>query len=580
MSSITLGVSYSYDSGAAILVNGEIVAAINEERLNRIKMYSGFPQLSIAECLRIAGIGPGDVEQVAVGGRMNFPYESGVESTSPAYRLSDALSRARVLRLLIGNRPAAYTLRAIFGNRYNPVFNRHVELTEGLRKLGVAAPVAYFDHHYCHNASAYYASGFEDAYAVSIDAFGDCFSGRIYRGRDGRLELLRTIPAYHSPAHHYAYVTALLGFIPTRHEGKVTGLAAFGDPAETARIIGDRVAYSTTWKSPIVRGLYHKPELDYLRSALKGFSKEDIAAGVQKVLEDVVSRFLRDNLADIPRHRIVLSGGVVANVRLNQIVRELGFQNVFVFPHMGDGGLSAGACYASNAGVTGPGRNRKIANAYLGTGYSNEEIVRALTSSDLKWRKSDCVDDEVARAVADGKIVARFTGRMEYGPRALCHRSIFYKADDPKVNTWLNHRLKRTEFMPFAPVMLREDAPRFLDGYDAATSVAAEYMTITYRVTDECKAKAPAVVHVDGTARPQLVDAGTDPGACRMLTEYKRLRGFSVMVNTSFNMHEEPIVRTPEEAIESVRQAGLDVLAIGDYIAVNCASPASDVVRS
>lgn len=568
--SIVLGVSYSYDSGAAVIVDGEIVAAINEERLNRIKVYSGFPALSIAECLRIAGLQPKDVARVAVGGRMNFLYESGVESQSATYRLSDALSRTGMLRMLIGNRPAAYALRAVFGNRFNPMFNRHAELTAGLRALGIDAPVEYFDHHYCHNASAYYASGFDDAYAVSIDAFGDCFSSRIYRGRNGRLELMRSIPAYHSPAHHYAYVTALLGFIPTRHEGKVTGLAAFGDPTETGRILRERITYSTSAKSPIVRGLYHKPELDYLRSALKGFSKEDIAAGVQRVLEDVVSQFLRDNLSGISSSRIVLSGGVVANVRLNQIIRELGFTNLFVFPHMGDGGLAAGACYASNAGATGPGRNKKIENAYLGTGYSDAEIVRALEASDLKWHKSDRADEEVAEQVAEGKIVARFTGRMEYGPRALCHRSIFYKADDPKVNTWLNQRLKRTEFMPFAPVMLREDAPRFLLDYDEARSVAAEYMTVTYRVTDDCKAKAPAVVHVDGTARPQLVDAKTDEHACRVLTAYKRLRGFSVMVNTSFNMHEEPIVRTPDEAVESVKQAGLDVLAIGDYIAFNC----------
>ena len=155
------------------------------------------------------------------------------------------------------------------------MFNRHGEPASGLKTLGINAPITYFDHHYCHNASAYYASGFDAAYAVSIDAFGDCFSSRIYKGANGRLDLMRTIPAYHSPAHHYAYVTGLLGFIPTRHEGKVTGLAAFGDPTETARIIGERITYSTRWKSPIVRGWYHKPEPEYPASVLKPFSKED-----------------------------------------------------------------------------------------------------------------------------------------------------------------------------------------------------------------------------------------------------------------------------------------------------------------
>ena len=569
--SIVLGLSYSYDSGAAVLVDGEIVAAINEERLNRIKLYSGFPALSIAEVLRIAGIAPGNVTSVAVGGRMNFLYESGTESSSPMYMLLDALSRAGALRLLLGNRPSAYLLRTIFGNRMNPMFNRHAELTSGLEGLGVTAPVQYFDHHLCHNAAAFYASGFDAAYAVSIDAFGDCFSSRIYTCTNGGMALVKSVPAYHSPAHHYGYITALLGFIPTRHEGKVTGLAAFGNATETAKIIGERITYSPLTKTPVVRGLYHKPELDYLKAALQGFSKEDIAAGVQQVLEQVVTRYLADNIPDISSRRIVLSGGVAANVRLNQVVHELGFEDVFVFPHMGDGGLAVGACFASNA-KSGSARNRKFSNAYLGSGYSDAEIEQALGGSGFKWHRSDSVDADVAAQVAAGKIVARFTGRMEYGPRALCHRSILYKADDPAVNTWLNHRLSRTEFMPFAPVMLREDAPRFLAGYDEAHSIAATYMTITYRVTDECRTHAPAVVHVDGTARPQLVDAQTDAATYRMLSEYKRLRGFSVMVNTSFNMHEEPIVRTPAEAVESVKQAGLDVLAIGDYIAFNCAA--------
>jgi carbamoyltransferase len=239
---------------------------------------------------------------------------------------------------------------------------------------------------------------------------------------------------------------------------------------------------------------------------------------------------------------------------------------------MGDGGLAVGACYASNAGTTGAARNKKIESAYLGTSYDDSTIEQALTRSGFDWRRSDCVEKEIADHVAAGKIVARFAGRMEYGPRALCHRSIFYRADDPKVNTWLNHRLKRTEFMPFAPVMLRSDACRFLVDYDDERAIAANYMTITYRVTEACKAAAPAVVHVDGTARPQLVDEATDRSAFRVLSEYKRLRGFSVMVNTSFNMHEEPIIRSPAEAVESVKQAGLDVLAIGDCIAVNPAA--------
>jgi carbamoyltransferase len=566
---VILGVSYSYDSGAALLVDGRLAAAVNEERMNRIKCYSGFPAQAAAECLRLAGVAPADVTQVAVGGLMNFPYESGLDNSSSRHALASTLSRLGLLRLLLGNRPAAYLLRAAFGNRFNPVFNRHGEFRDGLRALGIEAPIVYFDHHLCHNASAYYASGFDDCHAVSLDAFGDCFSSRIYACRGGRMRLRKTVPAYHTPAHHYAYVTALLGFTPTRHEGKVTGLAAFGNPAETARILGERITYSPATRAPVVRGFYQKPEVEYLRRALRGYSREDIAAGVQQVLEQVVTRYLRDNVPDIPSSRVVLSGGVFANVRLNQKIRELGFRDVFVFPHMGDGGLSAGACYAANAATPGAAPNRPIADVYLGPAYDAASIERALGNSGFEWHRAGAVEREIAEHVAAGRIVARFDGRMEFGPRALCNRSILYKADDPAVNAWLNQRLKRTEFMPFAPVLLREDAARFLQDYDEARSIAARYMTITYAVTEACKAAAPAIVHVDGTARPQILDPETNPSMGRVLAEYKKIRGFSIMVNTSFNMHEEPIIRTPEEAVASVRQASLDVLAIGDYVAWN-----------
>jgi carbamoyltransferase len=564
---IILGLSYSYDSGAALMIDGRIVAAINEERMNREKMYAGFPALAIAECLRIAGVNAAEVALVAVGGLMTFPYESGVTSANPRYALSNWLSKVGLMRLLIGWLPAAYVLRAIFGNRFNPVFNSHAGMMAGLRRLGITAPVTYFDHHLCHNASAYFASGFDACYAVSIDAFGDCFSSRIYRCEGGAMSLVRTLPAFHSPAHHYAHVTALLGFVPTRHEGKVTGLAAFGNPAETARIIGERLTYSPARRAPVVNGYYQRPELEYLRGALAGHSKEDIAAGVQQVLEQVATSYIADNLPAPASTAVVLSGGVAANVRLNQKIRELGYRNVYVFPHMGDGGLALGACYAANAGATGAARNQHLTDVYLGTGFSDAEIETALQASGFSWRRSQALAAEVAAHVAGGRIVARFAGRMEYGPRALCNRSILYRCDDPAVNTWLNARLKRTEFMPFAPVMLREDAPVFLKGYDPAASIAASYMTITYDVTDACKQQAPAIVHVDGTARPQLVDRETNPSMFGILTEYKKLRGFSIMVNTSFNMHEEPIIRTPAEAVESVKQAELDVLAIGDYIA-------------
>jgi carbamoyltransferase len=212
-----------------------------------------------------------------------------------------------------------------------------------------------------------------------------------------------------------------------------------------------------------------------------------------------------------------------------------------------------------------------LSNVYFGPGYTDDEIGQAIQVAGCQAQYDPAVHKTIANLLAQGHVVARFTGRMEYGPRALGHRSILYQTTDPSVNDWLNERLHRTEFMPFAPATLVEQADQCYVGLEGARD-PARFMTITFDCTPQMRAQSPGVVHVDGTARPQLIDADTAPDFYQILGAYHQITGIPSLINTSFNMHEEPIVCTPEDALRSFQQGNLDYLAIGNWLVTNAAA--------
>jgi carbamoyltransferase len=294
------------------------------------------------------------------------------------------------------------------------------------------------------------------------------------------------------------------------------------------------------------------------------FPKIDVAAAYQHVLEQVACEYVAYYLKSTGLRNLALSGGVVANVKLNQRLRELpGVDRVFVHPNMGDGGCGTGAALLEFAGDS--QLQEPIGHVYLGPCYNDEQIAEALQRAQLPFTRYTPIEPKIASLIAAGKVIARFDGRMEYGPRALGNRSILYHAREPEVNQWLNQRLGRTEFMPFAPATLmehRHDCYREIDGCEHA----AQFMTLTFDCTEEMKTTCPAAVHVDGTARPQLVTADSNPSFHRILTEYHAITGIPSLINTSFNMHEEPIVCTPDDAIRAFLQGNLDYLAISSFL--------------
>jgi carbamoyltransferase len=549
-----------HNSAASLLVDGKLVAAAAEERFSRVKNQSGFPHRALEFVLKHAGLDASDVDAVAYAA-LPFGAERlkdfGGYATNLFYVTRAGGSRLTRLRHVANN------TRAFFIRTELPEWGKSQRLiAEALSEHDLADKLTFVDHHRAHCASAYYASGFERCLAVSLDGYGSGQAGAFYLCERGKLKLLSEIPYPHSLGTFYRRVTQALGFKANQHEGKIVGLAAFGNPERLRGVVGQRfdLSHSDYFRLPAGQDPL------FARKLAAQYPREDVAAAYQQVLEDVVSEYVGRWISRLGVSRVACAGGVFANVKMNQRIAELPrVEEVFVFPAMGDDGVGAGAAYALHAELVGL-EPKRLADMYLGPGYTEREMEQALERSDLPFHRSNQVELEIARLLAEERVIARFDGRMEFGPRALGNRSILYPATQPEVNQWLNKRLNRTEFMPFAPVSLAEHAAELYENVEVVR-YTSEFMTITTDCTARMKRESPAAVHVDGTARPQLVRRETNPSLHAVISAYRAQAGISTLINTSFNMHEEPIVCSPEDAIRAFSEGGLEVLALGPFIA-------------
>jgi carbamoyltransferase len=531
-----------HDSGAAIVIDGRIVAAMNEERITRRKNEGCWPTASIAAVLELAGLRPNEVEAVAMAGRTPLA-RAGI-------MVRELIRNGRRTGHWLPNRWLYALLTAKKIRRHGPA--------------GFSAPVFFIGHHEAHAASAYYTAPFEEGAVVTLDGIGDsAVCGGVWSASSRGLRPIRSFSGYASIGLLYSAVTKAFGFRPARHEGKITGLAARGDASRLIEEFRSRLHYRDRHlESRAVSELFRsRVDADWgtgwIDELLDRHSREDIAAALQLHTEEIAVAIARDALADTGKTNIALAGGVFANVRVNQRIREITPGGIWIHPNMGDGGLAAGAALAIGGG------RRPFEDAYLGDepGPIPEEMVARLR---MQIRRGPETPALIADAVAKGYIVGRAGGRMEYGPRALGNRTIFASADDPTINTTLNDRLRRTEFMPFAPIMTEAAAAKYLVGWRPEDH-ASRFMTITYNVTEAAHRDAPAVVHVDGTARPQVV-APRHGQLHRILVEYGKRTGKEIMINTSFNIHEEPIVRTAEDALRSLEEGAVDAVAIEETL--------------
>jgi carbamoyltransferase len=571
-----LGIADHVVSGAALVEDGRLVAAVNEERLLRRKMVMGFPWKSIEAVLRLGRVDAGQIDAVAVGSRWGHFLPEYVDFSGGAFGVHEGT--VKNLFFDVGARLGPLRARmpfleSLYYGLRQPLFaKRRAAIRRVLRdRYGLQAPVEFVWHHFAHAASAYHASGFEDALAVTLDASGDGHSSHIYDFRGGRWRYVHHVSAFDSLGIYYAYVTQICGFKAGRHEGKITGLAAYGSPAY--REIFDRFICYRDGTTVNVASVFREGAMKKLRAAMPCDAKrEDLAATIQDLTEDITVRYVAHWLRETGQRRVALAGGVFANVRVNQRIHEIpGVEGVFVFPAMSDEGLPAGAALAEcarRAPATMPPGARCFDHVYLGPEFSRSEISAALDAAGVNYSEPPDLEAVIAQRLRDGYVVARFDGRMEYGPRALGNRSILYRPDDPSVNDWLNERLGRTEFMPFAPVTLEEHADDAFERIGGARNTA-RFMTIAFDGTANMRQECPGVVHIDGTARPQILSRSDNPPYYRILEEFHRLTGIASIVNTSFNLHEEPIVCTPQDAIRAYQIGHLDMLAIGPFLAVH-----------
>ncbi len=570
-----LGIGDGFGAGAALVEDGVVRFAMSEERLSRIKnhsgYYHGFPERSVAAAFEETGWDPASIDRIALSNFAFPPLPLRLLALAHDRPLGDRelpdrdeFSRTLSSRVysLFSERPSESRFGKASVAVYGAALARKLE-----RSFGLRAAVSFVDHHRCHAAGATFTQPWDDCLVVTLDCHGDGLSGSVSLASGGRIERIAAFPAGASLGSFYAAVTSHLGFRHHRHEGKVTGLAAYGDPEPALPDMRRMISWDAErrrFRTSLGRNQFTAIER-IARLLSRPYSREEIAAAAQRHLEALVLEVVKTYLRETGRRRILLSGGVFGNVKLNQRIHELPeVESIFVHPGMGDEGLCVGAALATTA-AAGHFRLERIDDVFWGSGTGGERVAKALAGSGLPHRRVADVDACVAGLLASRQIVARCVGRVEYGPRALGNRSILFHAGDPSANAWLNERLHRSEFMPFAPATL---ATRAGDAYAklAGAEYAAEFMTVCFDATPALRERCPAVVHVDGTARPQLVTERGNPRFHRLLCEYERRTGIATLINTSFNLHEEPIVCTAEDAIRAFAAAELDALALQDHL--------------
>ncbi|PIE51311.1 carbamoyltransferase [Candidatus Fermentibacteria bacterium] len=551
---------YKHDAAAALIVDGVLRGAAEEERFTRKKHDADYPAKAVRFLLKSSGLEPSDIDHVAF---YMVPRQIRKESfkTWPMYR-----AQKGALRFLAGQLAGAKKMAGVpqimrehLGSSFNPVFH-------------------FVDHHRAHAWSAWLGAGCRNAAVLTMDGAGERHSsltGDI--GSGGITEYSRT-PLPHSPGLYYSAVTAYLGFTPDNDEYKVMGLSSYGQPEflDLFREIiqGKNGKFLVNFKlldvsrgvhnarfSGQVRDVIGPPRLQVEKDPNERHA--NIACSAQRALEEAgmsVARFLRKRSEN---DLLVIAGGTGLNCVMNGLFeRESGFAEVAPFPASNDAGTSVGAAAAVHRKVCSGIPLEPVQSMYLGPGYTEAEITADIEMAKLNPSKPDNLARQVASMIAEGKVVALFQGRMEFGPRALGNRSILADPRRPEMKDIVNSVVKHREgFRPFAPVCLEEDAGRYFEG-----CASSPYMIKTYPVVKGMGEVIPAVTHVDNTARVQTVSCRQNPFYFHVIEEFSAITGVSVLLNTSFNIRGEPVVNTPVDAVRCFYGTGIDALAMPPYL--------------
>lgn len=557
-----LGINSAYhESSACLIADGKIVAVAEEERFNRKKHAKParvdnpdeLPINAINFCLEKAGITLKDVDYIA-------------HSFSPAKRLRNKEFDEPVTEGDWGSTSG----EDLFYQKLQQIPKR----LSDIYGVDVSNKFHWVDHHTSHAGSAYLVSPFDEAAVLVVDGIGELESTTLYKGEGNKLERIRSINYPHSLGFLWEKLSKFLGF--SEYDAcKVMGLASYGNPKRYYKQLRSFVKINErdyNVDHDVVRfRVDDYSQLERLLGEKRDPNDEieekhaDIAAALQKLTEEILLK-LADNLhKQTGSKNLCLAGGVALNCVANSVLKEKGpFEKIYIQPAAHDAGTSIGAAYFIWNQQLGKPRSFVMDHAYFGPEYSQEEIKKALDKDKVKYVLIDDIEKEVAKLVAEGNVVGWFQGRMEVGPRALGNRTLLADPRNPKIKDILNMKIKHREyFRPFAPSVLADKA----DGWFRISrkSPASDFMLFADDVHRDKRKVIPAVIHIDGTSRIQTVRKETNPKYYKLIEEFERLTGIPLVLNTSFN-DREPIVCSPQDAVNTFLKTGIDYLAIGKFL--------------
>lgn len=534
-----LGLSNNTMSGVASITDGYIDFAASEERFKRIKNYIGFPNdslnyLQMQTCINIS-----EYDVIAYG------FSNGFDSND---LLGKYLSR---LSSTLDKDPKQATILMERWKRehYNDKKTR-IEFINWAKSLDITSRVFWIDHHSTHAYGAFLFSPFNKALVVTMDGRGDFLSASARLiDSNGNVEILSKIPTFDSLGYFYGRICEVLGFKANRHEGKVTGLAAFG--AKTQLFDLFKTCFTQTQEGFIAEiGQIYSPfycdYLERLREVCINYKREDIAFAAQTLLEEIIIQYIKNLLERNEVNDVCLAGGVFANVRINQKIAELsGVDNLYVLPFMGDEGLplqvAAAAAFILH-------KTRPYLNTlYLGTKSHYQAQLPLPDGLTQKVVDIDFLVDFLRK----GSVLGTCLGQSEFGARALGNRSLLINPAIPKISSVVSRRLKREVFMPLAPIIRQDRAGELLQGYNL-NDPSQHYMARAYRASLKLQTLAPEACHIDGTVRAQILKVEQNPWLYDLLLKFENRSGVPCLINTSFNMHEEPIVNTYQDALNGL----------------------------
>ncbi len=557
---VILGLNYYFhDSTACIVKDGQLIVAIEEERLNRDKHTTQFPTLAVERCLKIAGLKFDDIDHIAVSIKPTTDWEK---------KTGYILGKPKSFMTFAGHHVVnAYAKQRRFWLWYKKFWSK----PNGPK-------VHFIEHHLTHVAGSFFVSPYKKAALLGIDGSGEWATTWMGYGDGNKIEKFKEIYFPHSFGSFYETATQFCGFKPNYDEGKTMGLAPMGDASvfkdEVDKIIkvkpdGDiKIDLSYFNYQSLIKDRYSQKFIDIFglpRDKNGPFEDhhQNVAAAFQHVLENKVLELCDILYAKTKADYLVISGGVSLNSVMNgRIVRESPFKDVYVMPAAGDNGTAIGAAYYLNNGILNQERNFVHSNPYVGTSYTNEEIKKAIDGAKLTARYEEDVCAAAAKLLAEGKIIGWFQDKMEIGPRALGSRSILANPAYPNMKDKINAEVKfREAYRPFAPSALVESYKEYFD-----LEVEAPFMLKVCNVLKEKQSEIPAVTHVDGSARLQTVNKELHPRYHELITKFGEKSGVPVVLNTSFNIQGEPVVESPQHALRCFYSTGLDALCMGNYI--------------